>query len=92
MNNRTGEPSKSGSIPFRYDAGLAGEIEARWQRRWAEEGTFWSPNPSGALAAGFDLVAGRPPLYVLDMFAYPSGIGLHVGHPLGYVATDVFAR
>jgi leucyl-tRNA synthetase len=78
--------------PFRYNARLAGEIEARWQRRWADDGTFASPNPAGPLAAGFDQMAGRTPCYVLDMFAYPSGIGLHVGHPLGYIATDVFAR
>ena len=44
------------------------------------------PNPAGPLAAGFERVAGRPPLYVLDMFPYPSGAGLHVGHPLGYLA------
>lgn len=79
-------------IPFRYDAAMAAVIEARWQRRWAEDGTFNTPNPAGTLAAGFERVAGRTPCYVLDMFAYPSGIGLHVGHPLGYIATDVFAR
>ena len=78
--------------PFRYNAMLAGEIEARWQRRWADDGTFASPNPVGPLAAGFEQMAGRAPCYVLDMFAYPSGIGLHVGHPLGYIATDAFAR
>jgi leucyl-tRNA synthetase len=75
----------------RYTA-LAADIEARWQLRWAEDGTFWSPNPAGPLSPGFERMAGRNPLYVLDMFAYPSGIGLHVGHPLGYLATDVFAR
>ena len=78
--------------PFRYDARLANEIEARWQRRWAEQGTFDSPNPAGPLAAGFPEMAGRPKFYVLDMFPYPSGAGLHVGHPLGYIGTDVFAR
>src|SRR6266566_9712231 len=77
---------------FRYNAKLAGEIEARWQDRWAREGTFASPNPAGPLSAGFQRMAGRPKCYVLDMFAYPSGIGLHVGHPLGYIATDVYAR
>jgi leucyl-tRNA synthetase len=82
----------SSDSPFRYNAVLAGEIEASWQRRWAADGTFASPNPGGQLAAGFEQVAGRTPCYVLDMFAYPSGIGLHVGHPLGYIATDVFAR
>ena len=77
---------------FRYNAALAEQIEARWQERWAREGTFWSANPTGPLSTGFERVAGLPRCYVLDMFAYPSGIGLHVGHPLGYIATDVFAR
>jgi leucyl-tRNA synthetase len=78
--------------PFRYTAALAGQIEESWQRRWAAEGTFHAPNPVGDLAAGFDRVAARPALYVLDMFPYPSGDGLHVGHPLGYIGTDVYAR
>jgi len=76
--------------PFRYTADLAGEIELRWQERWAASGTFNSPNPSGPLAAGF--TAGRPKFYVLDMFPYASGTGIHVGHPIGYIATDVYAR
>ena len=67
------------------------EIEARWQDRWEAEGTFEAPNPAGPLAEP-DKVAGRPKQYVLDMFPYPSGIGLHVGHPLGYIATDVYGR
>src|SRR5258708_32510300 len=62
--------------PFRYDARLAGEIEARWQRRWAEDGTVASPNPAGPLAAGVEDMAGRNPCYVLGMFAYPRGIRL----------------
>ena len=78
--------------PFRYGARLANEIEARWQRRWETEGTFHSPNPTGSLSAGFGRVAGLPRFYVLDMFPYPSGAGLHVGHPLGYIGTDVLAR
>jgi leucyl-tRNA synthetase len=78
--------------PFRYSARLAAGIEARWQDRWAAEGTFDSPNPAGPLAAGFGQVAGRPKFYVLDMFPYPSGSGLHVGHPLGYIGTDAYAR
>ncbi len=77
---------------FRYDAQLAGQIEARWQDRWERAGTFNSPNPSGSLAAGFERVADLPKAYVLDMFAAPSGTGIHVGHPLGYIATDVYAR
>jgi leucyl-tRNA synthetase len=78
--------------PFRYDARLANEIEARWQGRWEREGTFNSPNPAGSLAGGFERMAGRPKFYALDMFPYPSGAGLHVGHPLGYIGTDVYAR
>jgi leucyl-tRNA synthetase len=92
MTSSSTIPARSDDHPFRYDARLAGEIEVRWQRRWAADGTFFSPNPAGSLAEGFERVAGRRPLYVLDMFAYPSGAGLHVGHPLGYLATDVFAR
>jgi len=76
----------------RYDAALAARIEARWQDRWEAEGTFHAPNPVGDLSAGFDAVAGRPKRYVLDMFPYPSGVGLHVGHPLGFIGTDVYAR
>jgi len=76
--------------PFRYTAAMAGEIELRWQDRWAASGTFNSANPSGPLAAGF--VKGRPKFYVLDMFPYASGTGIHVGHPIGYIATDVYAR
>ena len=76
----------------RYTAALANEIEARWQEYWDEHRTFWTPNPKGALAEGFDRMEGREKLYVLDMFPYPSGAGLHVGHPLGYIGTDVFAR
>ena len=79
-------------LPFRYDARLAGKIEARWQERWEADGTFNSPNPSGRLSEGFAQVAGRRKFYVLDMFPYPSGAGLHVGHPLGYIGTDVYAR
>ena len=77
---------------FRYDARLANEIELRWQDRWEREGTFQSPNPAGPLSDGFAQVAGRPKFYLLDFFPYPSGIGLHVGHPLGYIGTDVFGR
>ncbi len=79
-------------LPFRYGARLAGDIERRWQQAWSERGTFHSPNPRGPLSDGFDRVAERPPVFVMDMFPYPSGVGLHVGHPLGYIGTDVFAR
>ncbi len=63
------------------------EIEPRWQAYWEEEGVFRCLNPGDA---GFD--ESRPKYYVLDMFPYPSGAGLHVGHPEGYTATDIMAR
>ncbi|MDA0370222.1 MAG: leucine--tRNA ligase [Actinomycetota bacterium] len=75
----------------RYNADLAREIETRWQDQWDADGTFEAPNPAGPLAEP-DKVAGRPKLFVLDMFPYPSGAGLHVGHPLGYIGTDVYGR
>ncbi|MGK5520566.1 leucine--tRNA ligase [Micromonospora sp. URMC 107] len=78
--------------PFRYTAALAEEIEQRWQDAWAREGTFHAPNPTGPLADPGHPRAGAEKLYVLDMFPYPSGAGLHVGHPLGYIGTDCFAR
>ena len=89
----TGEaPGDSGSAPpFRYTAHLAADIEARWQDRWEAEGTFQAPNPSGPLA-GDPAAIPAEKLYVLDMFPYPSGAGLHVGHPLGYIGTDVLGR
>jgi leucyl-tRNA synthetase len=77
---------------FRYTARLANEIEQKWQARWEAERTFWTPNPTGPLSDGFERVADRTKLYVLDMFPYPSGAGLHVGHPLGYIGTDVYSR
>ncbi len=88
-----GDPVTEGNPdvpPFRYTATFANRIEANWQDRWAAERTFEAPNPSGALAGG-----GSPPAekrYILDMFPYPSGAGLHVGHPLGYIGTDVLGR
>jgi leucyl-tRNA synthetase len=57
------------------------EIEKKWQARWAKEKTFTADNNSS-----------KPKYYVLDMFPYPSGAGLHVGHPLGYIASDIMAR
>ncbi|MEV4844762.1 leucine--tRNA ligase [Micromonospora matsumotoense] len=78
--------------PFRYTAVLADEIERRWQDTWAREGTFHAPNPTGPLADPDHPRAGAEKLYVLDMFPYPSGAGLHVGHPLGYIGTDCYAR
>ena len=87
MSERTA-PAES-DTPFRYTAELADSIETAWQDRWEAEGTFNADNPVGALAGpGAD----KEKFFLLDMFPYPSGKGLHVGHPLGYIATDVVAR
>ena len=80
---------------YRYTAQLAGEIEERWQGIWNDRRTYEAPNPVGPLAG--DLSAFGAPdrsnkLFVQDMFPYPSGAGLHVGHPLGFIASDVYAR
>ena len=58
-----------------------GEVEKKWQKQWAAEKVFKT-----------EIIAGKPKYYVLDMFPYPSGAGLHVGHPLGYIASDIFSR
>lgn len=63
------------------------EFEPKWQARWDSGKTFRTPNPG---EEGFD--ASKPKYYVLDMFPYPSGAGLHVGHPEGYTATDIIGR
>jgi leucyl-tRNA synthetase len=57
------------------------DIEKKWQQFWADNNTFKAENKTN-----------KPKYYVLDMFPYPSGAGLHVGHPLGYIASDIFAR
>jgi len=87
----TDSPARD-ETPFRYTAAMARDIELAWQDRWEEAGTFEAPNPAGPWAEP-EKVAGRgKKLVVLDMFPYPSGAGLHVGHPLGYIGTDVYAR
>jgi leucyl-tRNA synthetase len=75
----------------RYTGALAQEIELRWQDWWDGHHTFETPNPVGALADP-TRPAAADKLFVLDMFPYPSGTGLHVGHPLGFIGTDVWAR
>jgi leucyl-tRNA synthetase len=67
-------------FPFR-------EFEPKWQQRWDSEKTFRTPGPGDA-----DFDPAKPKYYVLDMFPYPSGAGLHVGHPEGYTATDIIGR
>lgn len=57
------------------------KIEEKWQKYWSDHQTFKTENNSD-----------KPKYYVLDMFPYPSGAGLHVGHPLGYIASDIYAR
>jgi leucyl-tRNA synthetase len=68
--------------PYPFD-----RIEPKWQQVWSEQRTFHAPNPGDP---GFDPAQRK--FYVLDMFPYPSGTGLHVGHPEGYTATDILAR
>jgi len=80
------------SLTFRYNAALAGDIEERWQQRWRQDGTYETPNQAGPLSAGHRDIGDSKKLFVMDMFPYPSGSGLHVGHPLGFIGTDVYAR
>ncbi|MET1131900.1 MAG: leucine--tRNA ligase, partial [Aeromicrobium sp.] len=88
---------KEGATPdgaaHRYTSEYAGRIETTWQDRWEAEGTFEAPNPVGDLASDDSRHnAGGSKYFLMDMFPYPSGAGLHVGHPLGYIATDVVGR
>ncbi|MEV0036514.1 leucine--tRNA ligase [Streptomyces sp. NPDC050804] len=89
--SETNSAAAEQTAPHRYTAAMAADIEARWQDFWDAEGTYEAPNPTGDLA-GDPAVVAEPKKFIMDMFPYPSGAGLHVGHPLGYIATDVFAR
>ncbi|MGW8811668.1 leucine--tRNA ligase [Gordonia terrae] len=87
----------AGTTAHRYTASVAGEIEQRWQQTWSDEHAYEAPNPVGPLAGDLSAFGGgsadaADKLFVQDMFPYPSGAGLHVGHPLGFIASDVFAR
>lgn len=78
-------PSKAMSEkrkPYPFD-----QFEPKWQSHWSENKTYGTPSPG---EEGFD--ASKPKYYILDMFPYPSGAGLHVGHPEGYTATDIVCR
>ncbi|MCH2146920.1 MAG: leucine--tRNA ligase [Phycisphaerales bacterium] len=72
---------------FRYGSTVANELESRWQSHWQAEHVFQIGNPGDE---GFD--ANKPKFYCLDMFPYPSGAGLHVGHPVGYIGSDILSR
>src|SRR5579864_4202090 len=87
VDTMTADEQRPDQHAYRYNARLAEQIELAWQKRWADEGTNNTPNPADA---GFD--PSKPKLFVMDMFPYPSGAGLHVGHPLGYIGTDVYSR
>ncbi|WP_141280666.1 leucine--tRNA ligase [Pseudonocardia hydrocarbonoxydans] len=84
MSTDTSTAVDTDAPPFRYGAALATEIERRWQDRWEREGTFHTPSRPGPDAG--------EKVYLMDMFPYPSGSGLHVGHPLGFIGTDVLGR
>jgi len=89
----TESPTAAPDTPrHRYNAELARRIEDTWQDNWARLGTFIVPNPVGSLAPADGSPVPEDKLFVQDMFPYPSGDGLHVGHLLGYIATDVYAR
>ncbi|HKE66426.1 MAG TPA: leucine--tRNA ligase [Micromonosporaceae bacterium] len=107
MNDRDDERAADDAAPpHRYTAALANAIESRWQDRWERDGTFHTPNPVGPLArpeptwpapatsgaASAVAEQNAEKLYVLDFFPYTSDVGLHVGHPLGYIGTDTYAR
>jgi leucyl-tRNA synthetase len=90
MSTASESPTSESQHAFRYSGALAQEIELRWHDWWDANGTFHTPNPAGPL--GDPSVKDQAKLFVLDMFPYPSGAGLHMGHPLGFTATDIYSR
>ena len=77
-----------GTTPtYKYCAEVANELETRWQSNWAKDNLYTIGNPGDD---GFD--TSKPKFYCLDMFPYPSGAGLHVGHPVGYIGSDIISR
>src|SRR5687768_12185446 len=79
--------SEDRGFAHRYGVAQALEIETRWQRVWQQMGVYRQPNPG---ESGFD--ASKPKFYCLDMFPYPSGAGLHVGHLANFTPTDIVSR
>jgi leucyl-tRNA synthetase len=91
-HSSSGEAHTAEAPSFRYNSALAQDIELRWQSYWDDNKTFETPNTAGPLADPAALEGRGEKLFVLDMFPYPSGSGLHVGHPLGYIGTDTYSR
>ena len=84
-------PDSTGNKPdgpvHRYTAKLATDLESRWQGWWREHDVYRTPGPGDQ-----DFDASRPKFFCMDMFPYPSGAGLHVGHPVGYIGSDIISR
>ncbi|MCH2151806.1 MAG: leucine--tRNA ligase [Phycisphaerales bacterium] len=79
--------NKSGGPAHRYTAKLATELESRWQEWWRAHDVYRTPGPGDQ-----DFDPSKPKFYCMDMFPYPSGAGLHVGHPVGYIGSDIISR
>ncbi|MBG79323.1 MAG: leucine--tRNA ligase, partial [Phycisphaerae bacterium] len=79
--------NKSGGPAHRYTAKLATELESRWQEWWRAHDVYRTPGPGDE-----DFDPSKPKFYCMDMFPYPSGAGLHVGHPVGYIGSDIISR
>ena len=79
--------SQETTVSHKYCATVANELETRWQSAWAKDNVYTVGNPGDD---NFDST--KPKFYCLDMFPYPSGAGLHVGHPVGYIGSDIISR